>query len=280
MKFSEFAKQIRSILELESLIEIFKRPELHAREIPFLLAAVSLVMLVIIAYFYAFFYRRLKIERNPVEFRKKSALLAVVFLVAATACFYVPGVYFTSKRSCLQCHQKKGNHSFVMEQHHLSTDCRECHLKPGITGRLEGLFQLTSKVLKLNISGVKSAPYRLDASPENCARCHRSVLYETVISDYIRISHREIYSETKDCLSCHHFQMEKRKFLELETMGRCRNCHDGKKAQNECSFCHVIGGEPSRIKPDLSDYPKVTVKGENPVKAGEEPSPAVNIRDF
>lgn len=65
MKFSEFAKQIRSILELESLIEIFKRPELHAREIPFLLAAVSLVMLVIIAYFYAFFYRRLKIERNP-----------------------------------------------------------------------------------------------------------------------------------------------------------------------------------------------------------------------
>lgn len=86
---------------------------------------------------------------------------------------------------------------------------QECHLKPGITGRLEGLFQLTSKVLKLNISGVKSAPYRLDASPENCARCHRSVLYETVISDYIRISHREIYSETKDCLSCHHFQMEK-----------------------------------------------------------------------
>lgn len=280
MKFSEIFKQLKSILKLDTLIDVFKRPELHAREIPFVLGTVSIVMLIIIAYFYVFFYRRVKIERKPDEVRKKSGFLAIAFLIAATASFYVPGAYFTSKRSCLQCHQQKGNHSFVMEQYHLSIDCRECHLKPGTTGRLEGLFQLTSKVLSLNVTGMESDSFRLNASPANCVRCHRNVLYETVISNYIRISHREIYTELKDCLVCHHFQIEKRRFVELEKMGRCRNCHDGKKAKSDCSFCHTIGGEPSKIRPDLSDYPKVTIKGEAPVKTGEEPSPAVNIKDF
>lgn len=279
-KINQLLKTFKEVLNFSNLVDIFKHPEFHAREIPVLLAIFSLFTLAIIIYYYLVVYKQEeKLAPTPASLRKYAYLFAAS--VGLTILFlYIPVQYFMSARSCLQCHKSLGNHNPYLESVHINVDCKDCHLNPVFLNRMENLLNLTKKIATLNFSRNPKLTETCCVSSLNCLQCHRYVLYETVTSKYIRVSHREIFSKFKNCLDCHNFRLEKLPSEELIVMGKCGSCHDGISVKNSCDFCHTILSSPSKFKPDLLDYPKVTEQGENPVKEGKEPTPAVNIKEF
>jgi hypothetical protein len=279
-KISMFLKQIPELFDFQKLVDIFRHPEFHAREIPLLLALVSICTLTLVVFYYLSLLR--KLEHIPEEEKsfRKSAYYFALFIGLTLLALYIPTVYLSSARSCLQCHSKYDNHDYLLETAHQNVDCRDCHLKMGISGRLESFFALMGKVTLINFTNRPPARFSCCVSSNNCLACHRYVLYETVNSNYIKVSHRELFSMYKDCLTCHDFSQEKNPYFSLLIMKKCQQCHDGVRVSAKCETCHSLVGSPSKIKPNLSDYPKVTIKGENPVDENAEPSPTVNVTQF
>jgi|GEM_PF-6200086 len=279
-KLAAFLKQIKELLDLQNLIDIFKHPEFHAREIPLLIALISILTLTIVVFYYISLLRKIKVFSEEEKSFRKSAYYFAFFLGITLAALYLPTLYLISARSCLQCHAAHGNHNSVLEEAHKTADCRDCHLKAGVAGRIESFFGLMGKIAGINFTGRSPSDFSCCVSSSNCLSCHKYVLYETVNSHYIRVSHRELFSMYRNCLTCHDFNQEKYPYFSLLRMQKCLQCHDGARARAECNNCHTPLGNPSKIKPDLSDYPKVTIKGDVPVNEDAEPTPTVNINQF
>lgn len=274
-----FNNFIRTV-DFSNIVDIFKNPEFHAKEIPLLLSILSIFTLAVIIYYYITIYRKHKKETPKEEKLRKNAMLLGFSVGLAIVFLYVPTLYFMSARSCLQCHQKTGNHFPLLEQAHSNVDCRECHIKPGLTGSLDGMFKLTSKIMKINLGRNYDLSLSCCISSQSCLNCHRYVLHETATVRYTKVSHREIFSMFRDCTSCHCFKTERQTLKPLEIMEKCSKCHDGISAKNNCNVCHTLIGKPSKNLPDLSNFPKTTISGEVPIYEGQEPSPSVNVKDF
>ncbi|MCX7831587.1 MAG: cytochrome c3 family protein [Actinobacteria bacterium] len=280
IEFTDLIKSLKDLLNFKNLLDIFRHPELHAKEIPLLLSILSIFTLAIIIYYYISTYRKVGSTSTAEEQLRKNSILFGVSVGLMVVFLYIPTIYLMSSNSCLQCHKKTGNHDAYLEQVHLSVDCRDCHIKIGYSGRIESFFKLTSKIARINFSGTGNQNDTCCVSSANCLSCHSSILYETRISKYIKVSHREIFSMFLDCSECHSFKIEKLPSEPLRIMKKCGYCHDGVKAQNDCGYCHTPVGNPPKFKEDLSDFPKTTIKGPNPVIEDKEPSPSVNVKDF
>lgn len=279
-KLAALLEQVKKLFDLQNLIDIFKHPEFHAREIPLLMALISILTLAIVIFYYISLLRKIKVVPEEEKSFRQSAYYFALFLGITLAALYLPAFYLISARSCLQCHSAHGNHNSVLEEAHKSVDCRNCHLKMGFPGKIESFFGLMDKIASINFAGRPPSEFSCCVSSANCLSCHKYVLYETVNSRYIRVSHREIFSLYRNCLTCHDFSQESYPYFSLLRMQKCLHCHDGAKARANCNNCHTPVGSPSKIKPDLSDYPKVTIKGAIPVNENKEPTPSVNVKQF
>lgn len=266
---------------LERMLEIISHPELHARELPLIMALVTFVVLAIIIFFYLTYQRKYSASL-PTDIKLRSA---VVYLAASLIVFIlfmiVPLLYLTSNRSCLNCHTEKGIHREDMEYYHRVIDCEQCHTLPGISGKLATYFKLTGKIFNLSITGSRLTPYSCCVPPEVCSNCHEKALNSTLVNQRIKISHKEFISVIPDCSTCHVFQKSAVRLVSpLSVMSRCGECHDNKTAPAACGYCHTPYGNTPAFRPLLDDYPKVTVKEEGvPVLEGKEPTPVINIED-
>lgn len=278
-EFNDIIKSLKDLLNIENIVDIFRHPELHAKEIPLLLAILSIFTLTIIIYYYISTYKKtIPVSTAEENIRKNSIFLGVS--IGLTLVFiYIPTIYLMSSKSCLQCHKKTGNHDPYLEQAHSDIECGYCHIKIGYAGKVESFFKLTSKIAKVNFSGMKNLNDIFCVSSANCLSCHSNILYETRISKYIKVSHREIFSMFLDCSECHSFKIEKLPSEQVRIMKKCGFCHNGVKAQNHCAYCHTPIGNPSKFKEDLSEFPKNTIKGTDPIIENKEPSPSVNVED-
>jgi hypothetical protein len=276
-------KQILNLLENFKIIfdwnllkDIFKHPEAHTKELPIILSILSLITLSIIIYYYITVIRKYRVdEPYEVSLRKNGIYFAVSFAITIVF-LYVPLLYISSSRSCLNCHKPEGLHTTLLEQAHRNVPCESCHLKRGYVGRLEAFFKLTSKIISYDVLQERDFSNTCCISPANCLGCHYNVLQETVNSHFIQVSHREILEKFTDCSICHVFNKGKPK-SSLTVMQICGECHNGIEVSSRCETCHIPFGKIEDIKRDLEDYPKVTEKGPPPVTEGIEPTPSVNL---
>lgn len=266
-------------ISLERILEIISHPELHSRELPLIMALITFLVLAVIIFFYLTYLRRYS-ARMPVEIKLRQAVVyfgasVVVFLIF----LIVPALYLTSNRSCLNCHTEKGIHREDMEYYHRIIDCEQCHALPGISGRLATYFRLTGKIFNLSITGGQLSTFSCCVPPEVCLKCHQKISVNSAVNNRIKISHKEFLDVIPDCTSCHVFEKSAARLITpLAVMARCGKCHNTVNAPAACGYCHTPYGKTPVFRPLLDDYPKVTVKEENPVIIeGKEPTPVINI---
>lgn len=269
-------QEFKVILNWNLLKDIFKHPEAHTKELPIILSILSLITLSVIIYYYLTVIRKYQVE-EPYELslRKNGIYFAVSF--AMTIVFlYVPLLYISSSRSCLNCHQHEGIHDIALEQPHKDVPCENCHIKRGYIGRFDAFFKLTSKIISYDVLQQRNFSNTCCISSENCLSCHYNILQETINSHFTRVSHREIIEKFNDCKVCHSFKKGMPK-SPLYIMQACGECHNGIEVSSTCETCHVPFGKLEKSMPNLENYPKVTEKGPPPVIEGKEPTPSVNL---
>ncbi len=271
--------EIVRVLNPDVIKDILRNPEAHARELPVLLALLSILTLSIIIYYYIRVLRKTLVATPTEENIKKLSLYAAAAFAASIVMLYVPAAYVASSSSCLKCHNKEGNHYYPLDEIHQKVDCGECHTEKGFYGRMTSTLRLSNKIFALNVSKNIRIENSAPVSERNCIICHSDILDETINNGYIRVSHREIIEKFNRCKDCHVFDTL---FAEFNTptsvMEKCSRCHDGLRTSSDCQLCHTPFGRGKKYPPDLNDYPKVFDSTVSPVLDSTEPVPAINIQ--
>lgn len=171
--------------------------------------------------------------------------------------------------SCYPCHsayyRTHGNSP------HRDFRCSTCHSGAALFSKLNFRLMLVAMPFYLITDGSKKDV----VSNDSCLYCHRSVAYRTTKgSSGVRMSHKEPLQEGYLCSDCHikdaHPSPDLSKgFFEMFS---CLKCHNGVKAQNKCSYCHLKTGY--RVKQN-NHYPTaykqihrdLASHGKNPLKS-------------
>jgi hypothetical protein len=168
------------------------------------------------------------------------AVLEVSFLV----------VTFTGS-GCNNCHIPQAAAEANAKTPHASVACLECHRTSG---------RLSLPLLNLQAAGnlfaalnpwSNSSPSQVHIDQTRCLGCHTNILGKNPPQGRdIKMSHKEPVAAGESCLTCHQTETHARDALSRDRdHGSCTGCHDGDKAPNACSVCHVR--EPSRDKTSL-----------------------------
>ncbi len=170
---------------------------------------------------------------------------------------------------CKSCHEMSLHYATWSQSAHRDVSCEECHLMPGTVNMLKGKLSALRQVRLHAEKGVKPSVIQGHVPDENCRSCHPTAR-KLVTYHGLKITHRDHWKMGLECTFCHdrvahgpRWQFEgassEKKLAEVATpskyapsMEQCYTCHDGEKAPNKCSTCHVTLGErrPTAFDPE------------------------------
>lgn len=249
---------------MDKIAEIIAHPELYPVELAVLIAIVIVLLLIIIT-IVLFFYSKYEKKPIPIEEKLRVSIVGlfsalVIFILAS----YVPITYFSGGNSCFRCHNKKELHLETFESAHRGIACRECHVEKGIIGTLSTHFKMSGKLLTLFVEKKKTVECCL--SYDNCYECHDGIADLTLVKNRIIVRHKDFLKEKQECQNCHPATLKKQRIVTPQRiMANCGRCHNGITAAANCETCHTNRGAPPLITPDLSRFPKVFIKNDNPL---------------
>jgi nitrate/TMAO reductase-like tetraheme cytochrome c subunit len=193
---------------------------------------------------------------RAVRVKKRYLILVVLGLAAVAAAFlFVPFYVTTTPGFCSNCHIMDPFTTSWEHSTHSKFPCAKCHVKPGLVNHVVNQFAV-SKNVYLNVFGQAGMPQQIrSATNENCLQggCH-STNRKFSISGNLRIPHDDhIELRGLQCKDCH-FNVVHTKDggSPKPPMAVCAMCHDGKKAPNACSTCHVKVPTAAEAHPNLA----------------------------
>ncbi len=161
---------------------------------------------------------------------------------------------------CNSCHEMSLHYATWRQSSHSEVTCEECHLMPGTMNMLKGKIAAFRQVRLHVEKDVKPSIIQGHVPDENCRNCHPTTR-KLVAYHGLKITHRDHWDMGLDCTFCHdrvahgpRWQFEgvstEEQLTQATTpskyapsMEKCYTCHDGEKASNKCSTCHVTLGE-------------------------------------
>jgi len=207
---------------------------------------------------FAFLRRRVKLpftrRRPPVWL-----LLAVggpIFLGAGVSALVVTN----QPIFCRSCHEMGLHYATWSQSAHRGVACEDCHVMPGMANMFKSKLSALRLVRRHARGDVSAVAIQGHVPDANCRKCHRETP-ELVTYHGLKITHRAHWSMGVECTFCHARVVHGPKWLytgvssndevkravitakNAPTMDICYRCHDGKRAPNECSTCHVSLGE-------------------------------------
>ncbi|MCT8137712.1 NapC/NirT family cytochrome c [Anaerobacillus sp. CMMVII] len=207
--------------------------------------------------------------------RIKVATIALIIVIGLALSVNI-GVNATSTNSfCSSCHMMTPQALTWEASSHSSIDCKDCHIKSGIEGKIEakigGLYELYHMV-----TDSYGTPIRMkELIPnENCQKCHNMGTRDVSASGDIIVDHLIHDEKEVFCVTCHagvahgkvsenrvtyrtdfdlwdedlanHF-MTDTKYVKPQ-MEKCMDCHELKQAPLTCETCHTTGMLPTDHK--------------------------------
>jgi cytochrome c-type protein NapC len=188
-------------------------------------------------------------------------MLAVILGIAAIAIAAAVGIQVSNRPIfCTSCHEMKVHYRTWAESSHRGVSCEDCHVMPGMANMLRTKFQSLRQIYLHERGNVKAAAIQAHVPDTNCRKCHAETR-DLIVYHNLKITHREHWDRGIACTFCHDRVVHGPKYLleggEAEhrtpmariaykftpTMQTCYKCHDGKKAPNTCSTCHIVLGE-------------------------------------
>jgi nitrate/TMAO reductase-like tetraheme cytochrome c subunit len=210
-------------------------------------------------------------RRIRLPFTKRSLPLWV--LLAAGLVVILPGtgaaiVYTNQPIFCTSCHEMSLHYATWRQSAHRDVGCEDCHVVPGMLNMFKSKINALRLVKEHAAGDVRATAIQGHVRDANCKRCHPQT-HDLITYHDLKITHKAHWEMGVSCTYCHDRVVHGPKWLYTgvgkservntdvtaykftPTMEGCYRCHDGKKAPNTCSTCHVTLGErkPSAFNP-------------------------------
>ncbi len=188
------------------------------------------------------------IIRKTISWKILIILMLLLPLIGLLA-FFLAIRGTNSPTFCFSCHEMGIYYESWKDSPHKDLQCVQCHISPGA----ENMMIHKTKSLKqvyIHFRGVKPGEIKGHVPDINCTQCHKESP-ELVVYHSLQITHKKHLTMGVKCVYCHKNVVHGAgsDFLHNPTMATCITCHDGKKASNKCSLCHV-----KEIERDRSEF--------------------------
>jgi nitrate/TMAO reductase-like tetraheme cytochrome c subunit len=181
------------------------------------------------------------------------------------------GVIYTNQPIfCTSCHEMDLHYDTWSRSSHRGVSCEQCHVMPGMANMLRSKINAIRLVRRHAAGDVTTTAIQGHVPDQNCKRCHPQTP-ELVTYHNLKITHKAHWKMGIKCTFCHDRVVHGPKWLYTgltsenkkvatfittaytytPTMERCYTCHDGKRAPNTCSTCHITLAthQPSAFNP-------------------------------
>lgn len=186
-----------------------------------------------------------KLERAGWRKILLATMMSIVLLaVTATIFFEVT----SQPRFCVSCHYMAPYFASWEGSSHQGVHCTECHIPPGLKGKIEGKFTALSMLVNYATGIYKRSKPWAEINDENCLRggCHETRLLEGRVpfKQGIVFDHKPHLGQLRlgkklRCTSCHS-QIVQGQHIAVTT-STCFICHfkgDHTGQMSECTTCH------------------------------------------
>lgn len=195
---------------------------------------------------------------------KKSVSLGLLLFLGALffISFFVTLQQTNQNIFCRSCHEMTTRFDTWKASSHKDVDCIKCHISPGMWSMI--VHKAASiKELYSHIKGINPEEIKGHVPDVNCTVCHKETR-ELVVYHSLKITHRKHWERGISCVTCHASVVHGPRAALKNTprMATCFTCHDGKKAPNNCSLCHVTLRERKKeaFSPDWVEAHRLEVK--------------------
>jgi hypothetical protein len=185
--------------------------------------------------------------------KNKLFMFFLIIILLIFVLFLFSYVAVANPDTCGICHEIKPNVESFHRTAHSSFDCRICHADPGITSRFQIALKFMGDFIP-HLTGSYSTPIRIQENIPNdrCFSCHVPWRKITPSGD-LTLPHEKHFKELKlECVYCHnrvaHTYKLRNKITTKPPMTLCLQCHNGKKATQECKACHTDKPIPENHK--------------------------------
>ncbi len=166
---------------------------------------------------------------------------------------------------CASCHEMEYYfNSWTASSHHGIT-CEECHLGASL-GQMIGIKIGALKEIgihNLRKPTAAEVPRTAHVSDAVCRKCHEPPTGELHYHAN-RMTHQAHLDRGMHCTECHANVVHggRAGYINTPPMSGCFTCHDGEKAPNQCSLCHLKLGEikPAVYNPAWVDAHRANLK--------------------
>jgi nitrate/TMAO reductase-like tetraheme cytochrome c subunit len=167
---------------------------------------------------------------------------------------------------CGACHEMREHYYTWKVSAHKDVKCVDCHISPGIDNMVKTKIKALEEVYvhftkDKSFEEIKTG-IKAHVPDENCKKCHQDTR-NLVVYHSLKITHKDHWNRGINCIVCHSRVVHgsRAEYKNTPTMATCRTCHDGKKAPEECSTCHVTLGirKPSTFDPKWVEAHKMDV---------------------
>jgi len=190
-----------------------------------------------------------------------SAFVLFIALLAGTMEFTAQNFF------CGACHEMREHYYTWKASAHKDVKCVDCHISPGIVNMVKTKVSALEEVYvhftkDKSFEEIKTG-IKAHVPDGNCKKCHTDtpnlIVYHT-----LKVTHKNHWNRGINCIVCHSRVVHgpRAAYKNTPTMETCRECHDGKKAPDACSTCHVTLGlrAPSTFDPQWVDAHKLDVQ--------------------
>jgi hypothetical protein len=224
---------------------------------------------------------RLPIVRRRIPLALLAAGLLIVVVIPLTGAAIVAT---NQPIFCKSCHEMGLHYATWSQSAHHEVGCEECHVMPGTANMFKSKLYALRLVKQHAAGNVKATGIQGHVPDANCRRCHPETP-ELVTYHGLKITHKAHWNMGVKCTFCHDRVVHGPKWLYTQVtsaekvrvvstpykftpqMETCYKCHDGKRASNKCSTCHVTLGER---KPAAFDPAWMTAHRDEVRRTGEQ----------
>src|SRR5450759_4670043 len=180
----------------------------------------------------------------------------VVLMIAAFAfvgilAVYLPVAMTSTPSFCANCHVMQEPKDLWEKSTHANVNCVACHVEPGFLKQLEHKVLSYKEIYTQFFQGAEMAADVKLPTNASCLQCHNIDRVVSTGGD-IKIPHRQhVEMQGLKCADCHFNVVHTRKGISggPPPMDVCYMCHDGVKAPNACTTCHVKPPDKTEAHP-------------------------------
>jgi nitrate/TMAO reductase-like tetraheme cytochrome c subunit len=178
-------------------------------------------------------------------------LMIAAFVFVGIAAVYLPVAMTSTPSFCANCHVMQEPKDLWEDSTHGNVNCIACHVEPGFLKQLEHKVLSYKEIYTQLFKGAEMAADVKRPTNASCLQCHSIDRVVSTGGD-IKIPHRQhVEMQGLTCADCHFNVVHTRKGIPggAPPMDVCYMCHDGVKAPNACTTCHVKPPDKTEAHP-------------------------------